>query len=138
MIKVNDIYKEVFSRISTLPYNVYDELPQNPSNPHIRVDYSYTLDKSGTGYNGIIYYQYVHVYSTYKGRSEVLQIADEVVDALSEDIITEDFVAYPEVRRREIYNESANIGGQKTGYHINESYRHAIIVFRYVVYENNK
>ena len=80
------------------------------------------------------YFQYIHVFSVYKGRKEVLEIADSVIDALSEKIVTDDFVAYPYLERNEIANESDTIGGQKTGYNTNETYRHGILVYKYVIY----
>ena len=138
MIKLSNVYKEIFSRINALPYNVYDELVDDAKWPFIRIDYSYNRDKSGKNYDGTTYYQYIHVFSVYKGRKEVLEIADSVIEALSEKIVTEDFVAYPYLERNEIANESDTIGGQKTGYNTNETYRHAIIVYKYVIYDNNK
>ena len=138
MIKLSNVYKEIFSRINALPYNVYDELTDDAKWPFIRIDYSYNRDKSGKNYDGTTYYQYIHVFSVYKGRKEVLEIADSVIEALSEKIVTEDFVAYPFLERNEIANESDTIGGQKTGYNTNETYRHAIIVYKYVIYDNNK
>ena len=137
MIKLHDVYKEIFSRINALPYNVYDELVENPQWPFIRIDYSYNRNKSGKNYDGTTYYQYIHVFSVYKGRKEVLEIADSVIDALSEKIVTDDFVAYPYLERNEIATRSDTIGGQKTGYNTNETYRHAIIVYKYVIYDNN-
>lgn len=136
MIKLTDVYKEIFDRLKTLPYKVYDETPANPSNPHIRVDYSYNRDKSGNNYEGITYFQYIHAFSTYDGRKEVLEMTDAICEVLAEDIVTADFVAFPYLERTDIINESANTGGQKTGYNINETYRHAVIVFKYIIYEN--
>ena len=135
MIKLTDVYQEIFRKISRLPYNVYDEVPQEPSNPHIRIDYSYNTDKSGKNYDGIAYYQYIHVFSTYKGRKEILKMTDDVVEALSDNIETEDFIAYPYVERNEILVESDNYGGTVRGYNINGTYRHAIIKIRYIIYK---
>lgn len=137
MIKLNKVYEQIFSRIKALPYNVYDELVDDAKWPFIRIDYSYNRDKSGKNYDGTTYYQYIHVFSVYKGRKEVLEIADSVIDALSEKIVTDDFVAYPYLERNEIATRSDTIGGQKTGYNTNETYRHAIIVYKYVIYDNN-
>lgn len=134
MIRLSDVYKEIFSRIKALPYKVYDELPQNAACPYIRVDYSYNIDKSGKNYNGMTYYQYIHVFSTYPGRKEALEIADSIVEALSENIETEDFVAYPYIDKNEVVTESDTIGGQKTGYNTNETYRHVILVYKYIIY----
>lgn len=135
MIKVYDVFKAVFDKISELPYNVYDEVPQKASNPHIRVDYSYEFDNSGKNYDSKIYYQYIHVFSTYKGRKEVLEITDDVLEALSKDIETDTFVMYPYLDRADITIESDNSGGSIKGAHANETYRHAIIVIRYTIYE---
>lgn len=135
MIKLSDIYKEIFSRLDVLPYNVYDEAPKNPSNPHIRVDYSYNIDKSGKNYEGTTYYQYVHVFSTYSGRKEVLEMADSVIEALSKEIETDEFVAYPYLHRNEITIEDDNYAGAIRGYNINGTYRHAVIVFKYIIYK---
>ena len=140
MIRTSDIYKEIFSRLATLKeepygYSVYDEAPKNPSNPHIRVDYSYNIDKSGNGYEGTTYYQYVHVFSTYSGRKEVLQMADDIIETLSEDIETDEFIAYSYLERNEISVEDDNYGGIIRGYNINGTYRHAIIVFKYIIYK---
>ena len=138
MIKLHDVYKEIFSKINALPYNVYDELVDNPQWPFIRIDYSYNRDRSGKNYDGMTYYQYIHVFSVYKGRKEVLEITDSINEALLEKIVTDDFVAFPYIERNEIIDESDTIGGQKTGYNTNETYRHAILVYKYVIYDNNK
>ena len=135
MIKLLDVYKEIFSRLKTLPYRVYDEVPDKPSNPHIRIDYSYNLDRSGKNYGGTTYYQYIHVFSEYSGRKEVLQMVDDIMEILSEDLETDDFVAYPFLDSNEVITESANTGGDKTGYNINKFYRHVILVYKYVIYE---
>lgn len=134
MIKLHDVYKEIFSRINALPYNVYDELVENPQWPFIRIDYSYNRDRSGKNYDGTTYYQYIHVFSVYKGRKEVLEITDMINEALLEKIETDDFVAYPYIERNEIADRSDTIGGQKTGYNTNETYRHGILVYKYVIY----
>ena len=134
MIKLYDVYKEIFSRINALPYNVYDELVENPQWPFIRIDYSYNRDRSGKNYDGMTYYQYIHVFSVYKGRKEVLEITDMINEALLEKIETDDFVAYPYIERNEIADRSDTIGGQKTGYNTNETYRHGILVYKYVIY----
>ena len=134
MIKLHDVYKEIFSRINALPYNVYDELVENPQWPFIRIDYSYNRDRSGKNYDGTTYYQYIHVFSVYKGRKEVLEITDMINEALLDKIETDDFVAYPYIERNEITERSDTIGGQKTGYNTNETYRHGILVYKYVIY----
>ena len=137
MIKLHDVYKEIFSRINALPYNVYDELVEKPQWPFIRIDYSYNRDRSGKNYDGTTYYQYIHVFSVYKGRKEVLEITDMINEALLEKIETEDFIAMPYIERNEIADRSDTIGGQKTGYNTNETYRHAILVYKYIIYDNN-
>ena len=134
MIKLHDVYKEIFSRINALPYNVFYELVENPQWPFIRIDYSYNRDRSGKNYDGMTYYQYIHVFSVYKGRKEVLEITDSINEALLEKIETDDFIAIPYIERNEIANESDTIGGQKTGYNTNETYRHGILVYKYVIY----
>jgi hypothetical protein len=113
---------------------VYDELVENPQWPFIRIDYSYNRDRSGKNYDGTTYYQYIHVFSVYKGRKEVLEITDMINEALLEKIETDDFVAYPYIERNEIADRSDTIGGQKTGYNTNETYRHGILVYKYVIY----
>lgn len=142
MIKISDVYQEIFSRINTLSqdkngelkYHVYDEVPSEPSNPHIRVDYAYNKNRSGKNYDGMAYYQYIHVFSTYKGRKEILEMTDAVIEALSSNIETEDFVAYPYLERNEMLVETDNYGGVIRGYNINGTYRHSIIVFKYIIY----
>lgn len=141
MIKLHDVYKEIFSRINALQkkydsyeLHVYDELVKNPQWPFIRIDYSYNRDRSGKNYDGMTYYQYIHVFSVYKGRKEVLEITDMINEALLEKIETDDFVAYPYIERNEIADRSDTIGGQKTGYNTNETYRHGILVYKYVIY----
>ena len=135
MIKTYDVFKAIFDKIKTLPYNVYDEVPTGAANPHIRVDYSTELENSGKDYDRKIYYQYIHVFSTYKGRKEVLQITDDVLKALSDEIETDTFIMYPQLERNEITTESDNIGGSIKGAHANETYRHSIIVMKYTICE---
>lgn len=140
MIKISDVYREIFSRINTLSqepkkYHIYDEVPNEPSNPHIRIDYAYDIDKSGKNYDGMVYYQYIHVFSTYRGRKEILEMTDDVIAILSEKIETDDFVAYPQLERNEIIAESDNVGGIVRGYNVNEFYRHSIIVYKFIIYD---
>ena len=141
MIKLYDVYKEIFSRINTLQkkydgyeLHVYDELVKNPQWPFIRIDYSYNRDRSGKNYDGMAYFQYIHVFSVYKGRKEVLEITDMINEALLDKIETDDFIAIPYIERNEIADRSDTIGGQKTGYNTNETYRHGILVYKYVIY----
>lgn len=141
MIKLHDVYEQIFRKINALQkkydgyeLHVYDELVKNPQWPFIRIDYSYNRDRSGKNYDGTTYYQYIHVFSVYKGRKEVLEITDMINEALLEKIETDDFVAYPYIERNEIADRSDTIGGQKTGYNTNETYRHGILVYKYVIY----
>lgn len=141
MIKLHDVYEQIFRKINALQkkydgyeLHVYDELVKNPQWPFIRIDYSYNRDRSGKNYDGMTYYQYIHVFSVYKGRKEVLEITDMINEALLEKIETDDFVAYPYIERNEIADRSDTIGGQKTGYNTNETYRHGILVYKYVIY----
>jgi hypothetical protein len=118
MIKLHDVYKAIFSKIDALKndndkLHVYDELVDNPQWPFIRIDYSYNRDRSGKNYDGMNYFQYIHVFSVYKGRKEVLEITDMINEALLEKIETDDFIAIPYIERNEIANESDTIGGQK-------------------------
>lgn len=137
MIKLHDVYQEIFKRINALKsdkLHVYDELIENPQWPFIRIDYSYNRDRSGKNYDGTTYFQYINVFSVYKGRKEVLEITDMINEALSETIETDDFIAIPYLERNEITNESDTIGGQKTGYNTNETYRQAALVYKYIIY----
>lgn len=135
MIKLYDVYKEVFNKLKELPYNVYDEVPQVNSNPHIRVDYSYESENSGKNYDSKIYYQYIHIFSDYQGRKEILKITDDVLQTLSENIEASNFIMYPHLERCDITQESDRTSGPIHGYHTNETYRHAVIVIRYTIYE---
>jgi hypothetical protein len=141
MIKLHDVYEQIFNKINALQkkydgyeLHVYDELVKNPQWPFIRIDYSYNRDRSGKNYDGTTYYQYIHVFSVYKGRKEVLEITDKINEALLEPIVTDDFIAMPYIERNEIADRSDTIGGQKTGYNTNETYRHGILVYKYVIY----
>lgn len=135
MIKLYDVFKAIFDKIKKLPYNVYDEVPADAANPHIRVDYSTELDNGGKDYDGKTYHQYIHVFSTYKGRKEVLQITDDVLKALSDEIETDTFVMYPQLERNEITTVSDNRGGEIIGIHVDETYRHSLIVMKYTICE---
>lgn len=138
MISRYDVFKEIFSKLKTLPYNVYDEVPENnPSNPHIRIDANYNIDDSGKNYECIEFYQYINVFSLYKGRKELITIADSVVELLSEDIITDEFVAHSQLERYETVSKSVSSRGAFSDEYLeNEFYRQAIIVFKYTVYKN--
>ena len=135
MIKTYDVFRAIYSKLKTLPYEVYDEVPKTAKNPHIRIDASYNIDKSGKNYDGIVYYQYIHVFSTYNGRKEILEIVDRIVELLSEDIETDEFVAYSALERNDITTKAATVGGDVTGYYINEQYRHALLEYRFVIYK---
>lgn len=135
MIKTYDVFRAIYSKLKTLPYEVYDEVPKTAKNPHIRIDASYNIDKSGKNYDGIVYYQYIHVFSTYNGRKEILEMVDRIIELLSEDIETDEFVAYSTLERNDITTKAATVGGDVTGYYINEQYRHALLEYRFVIYK---
>ena len=135
MIKLFDAFKAVFGGLKTLPYNVYDEVPIGAENPHIRVDYSFEMENSGKNYDSKVYYQYIHVFSSYRGRKEILQITDDVLRVLADDIETDTFIMYPYLERNDISIESDNTGGTIKGAHANETFRHSIIVMKYIIYE---
>jgi BRCT domain type II-containing protein len=135
MIKTYDVFRAIYSKLKTLPYEVYDEVPKTAKNPHIRIDASYNIDKSGKNYDGIVYYQYIHVFSTYNGRKEILEMVDSIIELLSEDIETDEFVAYSALERNDITTKAATVGGDVTGYYINEQYRHALLEYRFVIYK---
>ncbi|SFJ17903.1 Protein of unknown function [Terrisporobacter glycolicus] len=125
MIKLSEVFKEIFVKAKSLPFNVYDEVPQNATNPHIRLDYSYELDNRGKNYDGKSYYQYIHVFSNYKGRREVLEITDKIIELFSEDIKTENLIMYPKLIRNEILIENDECG----------EYRHSVIIYKFDIYE---
>ena len=135
MIKTYDVFRAIYSKLKTLPYEVYDEVPKTAKNPHIRIDASYNIDKSGKNYDGIVYYQYIHVFSTYNGRKEILEMVDSIIELLSEDIETDEFVAYSALERNDITTKAATVGGDVTGYYINEQYRHALLEYRFIIYK---
>ena len=135
MIKQLDIFKAIFSKIKELKYNVYDEMMEDAENPHIRLDYSHEMENKGKNYDSKVYYQYIHVFSDYKGRKEILEVTDKLLEKLSEDIETDTFIMYPHLERCEITQESDRTSGPIHGYRVNETYRHALVVIKYTIYE---
>ena len=60
MIKLHDVYEQIFRKIKALEQSndklhVYNELVENAQWPFIRIDYSYNRDRSGKNYDGTTY-----------------------------------------------------------------------------------
>ena len=76
----------VYERLSQLPYSVVDDyvLYQEVEPPFVQLSSLYIENDNTKNTDGLEVEQYINIYSTYKGKKEVLEISQEVSELMKE------------------------------------------------------
>lgn len=120
MISV-ELQEKLYALLSTLSYPVYDDVPKNAKCPYIKLGTNRGGDNSTKTNLAYKDYQYIDVFSEYRGKKEVMQIMKQVNDLLQNKTITlENMQAF-------LYLSSSEILEQKDA---EGKYYHGILIYR--------
>lgn len=116
-----ELQEKLYALLSTLSYPVYDDVPKNAKCPYIKLGANRGGDNSTKINLAYKDYQYIDVFSEYRGKKEVMQIMKQVNDLLQNKTITlENMKAF-------LYLNSSEILEQ-TG--AEDKYYHGILIYR--------
>ncbi len=120
MISV-ELQEKLYALLSTLSYPVYDDVPKNAKCPYIKLGTNRGNDNSNKTNRAYEDYQYIDVFSEYRGKKEVMQIMKQVNDLLQNKTITlENMQAF-------LYLNSSVILEQTDA---NGKYYHGILIYK--------
>ena len=120
MISV-ELQEKLYALLSTLSYPVYDDVPKNAKCPYIKLGTNRGNDNSNKTNRAYKDYQYIDVFSEYRGKKEVMQIMKQVNDLLQNKTIT------LENEQAFLYLNSSEILEQKDA---EGKYYHGILIYR--------
>lgn len=116
-----ELQEKLYALLSTLSYPVYDDVPKNAKCPYIKLGVNRGGDNSTKTNLAYKDYQYIDVFSEYRGKKEVMQIMKQVNDLLQNKTITlENMQAF-------LYLSSSEILEQKDA---EGKYYHGILIYR--------
>ena len=107
MIDLIQIQKMVYERLSQLPYSVVDDyvLYQEVEPPFVQLSSLYIENDNTKNTDGLEVEQYINIYSTYKGKKEVLEISQEVSELMKEKMeYTTNYVDIENRMQEKIYS----------------------------------
>lgn len=116
-----ELQEKLYALLSTLSYPVYDDVPKNAKCPYIKLGTNRGNDNSNKTNRAYEDYQYIDVFSEYRGKKEVMQIMKQVNDLLQNKTIT------LENEQAFLYLSSSEILEQTDA---NGKYYHGILIYR--------
>lgn len=116
-----ELQEKLYALLSTLSYPVYDDVPKNAKCPYIKLGTNRGNDNSNKTNRAYKDYQYIDVFSEYRGKKEVMQIMKQVNDLLQNKTIT------LENEQAFLYLNSSEILEQKDA---EGKYYHGILIYR--------
>ena len=87
-----EVQKWIYSKLVSLGYNVYDEVPSGADLPYIVIGDDAIVDDSDKVKQGLEDSVNIHIWSDYKGYKELKEIVDAIVSALNFESGTQDSV----------------------------------------------
>ena len=85
MIDLIKVQKFIFDRISQLSYTIVDDFAiyEQAKTPYIQLSNLYIDNDNTKNTEGMVIQQYINVYSRYKGKKEILQIAQAISSVMN-------------------------------------------------------
>lgn len=104
MIDLIEIQKLIYDRLKTLPYSVVDEftLYQEVEPPFVQLGSLYMEDNNTKNSEGMIATQYINIYSTYRGKKEILEISQAVSNVMKNRMKYDTYSIYIKEDRKTI------------------------------------
>lgn len=118
-----EVQRIIYERISLLNYTIVDDFAiyQQANTPYIQISDLYINDDNTKNTEGMVVEQYISVYSSYKGKKEILEITQQINEIMKDRVTNEDYSIYIEKDRRTIMLDFDNNGNK---------FYHAVLIFR--------
>lgn len=125
MVDLIKIQKLIFDKISQLSYSIVDDfaLYQETNTPYIQLSNLYIDNDNTKNTEGLEVEQYINVYSSYKGKKEILQIVQAISSVMNgnANITNENYSIYIEEDTKTIMLDFDENGNR---------FYHAVLIFR--------
>lgn len=119
-----EIQKIIYDKLKELKYPVVDDfvLYQETPPPYIQLSSLYISENNTKVEEGLYVEQYINIYSDYRGKKEILEIAQEVSEVMN---FRTDSIYVKEDRKSIILDTDKN----------NNRFYHAVLIFKIYIQE---
>lgn len=119
-----EIQKIIYDKLKELKYPVVDDfvLYQETTPPYIQLSSLYISENNTKVEEGLYVEQYINIYSDYRGKKEILEIAQEVSEVMN---FRTDSIYVKEDRKSIILDTDKN----------NNRFYHAVLIFKIYIQE---
>ena len=119
-----EIQKIIYDKLKELKYPVVDDfvLYQETTPPYIQLSSLYISENNTKVEEGLYVEQYINIYSDYRGKKEILDIAQEVCEVMN---FRTDSIYVKEDRKSIILDIDKN----------NNRFYHAVLIFKIYIQE---
>jgi len=123
MIDLIKVQKFIFDRISQLSYTIVDDFAiyEQAKTPYIQLSNLYIDNDNTKNTEGMVIQQYINVYSNYKGKKEILQIAQAISSVMNGKAEIEEYSVYIEEDTKTIMLDFDNNGN---------IFYHSVMIFK--------
>lgn len=123
MIDLIKVQKFIFDRISQLSYTIVDDFAiyEQAKTPYIQLSNLYIDNDNTKNTEGMVIQQYINVYSRYKGKKEILQIAQAISSVMNGKAKIEEYSVYIEEDTKTIMLDFDNNGN---------IFYHSVMIFK--------
>lgn len=123
MIDLIKVQKFIFDRISQLSYTIVDDFAiyEQAKTPYIQLSNLYIDNDNTKNTEGMVIQQYINVYSSYKGKKEILQIAQVISSVMNGKAEIEEYSVYIEEDTKTIMLDFDNNGN---------TFYHSVMIFK--------
>jgi hypothetical protein len=123
MIDLIKVQKFIFDRISQLSYTIVDDFAiyEQAKTPYIQLSNLYIDNDNTKNTEGMVIQQYINVYSSYKGKKEILQIAQAISSVMNGKAEIEEYSVYIEEDTKTIMLDFDNNGN---------IFYHSVMIFK--------
>lgn len=84
MKDILQIQSELYNKLSSLEYPVYDYVSDDSRMPYIRLGYMNLKEYSCKTAEGIELIQYIDIFSNYKGQKQTREIMNQIMDIMNQ------------------------------------------------------
>lgn len=123
MIDLIEVQKLIYNRISQLSYTIVDDfaLYSETKTPYIQLSNLYISNNNTKNTEGLEVEQYINIYSSYKGKKEILQISQEASQVMNGKVTNEKYNIYIEEDTKTIMLDFDENGNR---------FYHAVLIFK--------
>lgn len=136
MINLTDVYKIVYTRLDKISCNLYDYVPYGLLDfPYVYIGGLYNRDNSVKNNEELSCELYINVISAYRGRKEILDIMNEIINLMNQDMSTNEYSIVAKQGRHTVSQIRDNVGWGKSD---NNTFYHAVLIYEINITQKNK